>query len=207
MWVVTGILILILLGMLYREYVLYRAEQAINEIIGVDPEDEVSKLEQIANIKQEGITFRSSEKEHDFIFDYSNNFYYASHPYYALLTDAGDLGLLSNVYGISDRECVDQNAYRIILEGLDAISGIGITNISSEDRYCVTFELDGKLRKWKAKKQGDWVDHRLASYLNRFLSADQLFFTDSTHEGIIYFFGSQEQAERLNQRFGLHFTR
>ena len=181
-----------------------RLEIAVTDMLGVDECQEVPKLKQVRDLAEEGICFKTEEMEHDFIFDFTSNQYYAAHPYYALLAIEGGKGMLNCVSGISDRECVyDTDSYEQILKGLADISGLKVEGIQCLDRYHMNFLLDGKLRKWRPKKRRDWVDVGLARYLNRFIYGEERFFTDDLHEGVIYFFGTAEQAGRINRRFGL----
>lgn len=205
MWILFWILFAVLLLCAFRQVVLMRAEQAAYEIIGVSPEYEVPAWEQIQNLKAAGILFRTEELEKKFILENSYNSYYASHPYYALLTDAGSHGILANVYGVFDRECIYDSEYGTILEGLAHISGLDITDIICPNRHQVSWKLNGKTYTWKGKRQRDWADPRIASALNRFCKGDKRFFTDNTHEGIIYLYGTKQLAVKLNTEFGLRF--
>lgn len=203
MWIVCLILCVIALGVLEWHR---RLEIAVGDLLGVEESQEVPKLKQIRELADAGICFKTEELEHDFIFDFTNNQYYASRPYYALLAIAGSQGLLNRVSGISDRECVyGTDTYDRILRGLADISGLRIENIECPDRYHMNFSLEGKHHRWKARKRRDWVDVSLARYLNRFIRGEERFFTDNLHEGVIYYFGTAEGAREINRRFGLEF--
>lgn len=205
MWILYWMLLFVLVAVALREIVIYRVNRAVDEMMGVAPEHQVPKLEQVRNLNELGITFCTEEAERKFIFDYEANAYYAAHPYYALLTDAGSGELLKNVYAVSDRECIYDSEYGKILAGLGHISGLAFTDISCPDRHQVTYRYQGRKYRWRGKKNRDWADHRLAASLNRFCKGDKRFFTDNSHEGIIYFFGTRDQAAQLNERFGLRF--
>ena len=205
MWILYWVLLFVLLGVAFREIIIYRVNRAVDEMMGVAPENQVPKLEQIRNLKELGITFCTEEAERGFIFNYEANAYYAAHPYYALLTDAGADELLDNVYGVQDRECIYDSEYGKILAELGRISGLLFTDISCPDRHQVVYRFHGRRYRWKGKNNRDWADHRLAASLNRFCKDGKRFFTDNFHEGIIYFFGTKDQAAQLNTRFGLRF--
>ncbi len=202
MWIVCLILCVIALGVLEWHR---RLEIAVGDLlIGVEGGQEIPKLQQIRELAEAGICFKTAELEHDFIFDFSNNQYYASHPYYALLAIAGARGMLNCVSGISDRECAyGTDTYSRILQGLADISGLQVEHIKCRDTYHMDFYLNGRRRRWRAKKRRDWVDVNLARYLNHFIQGDKRFFTDNIHEGVIYYFGTVEAARDLNRRFGL----
>lgn len=205
MWILYGMLFIILVLFAIRQIAIQRAELLVNEMVGVEPWDEIPPLVQIRNLKAAGILFRTGELEQECIMDCSDNDYYAAHPYYALLTDAGARGMFANVYGITDRECIYDSEYGEILKGLGDISGLEFTDIRCPDRHRVCWKMNGRKYTWRGKKQRDWADHRIADYLNRFCRGDERFFTDNTHEGIIYFYGTGQRAEGLNTEFGLKF--
>lgn len=201
MWIVCLILCVIALFVLEWHR---RLEIAVNDLLGVEENLEVPKLRQVRELAEAGICFKTEEMEHDFIFDFNNNQYYASRPYYALLATEGAMGRLNCVSGISDRECAYKtDCYERILKGLADISGLKVENIQCLDRYHMNFCLDGKCHRWRAKKRRDWVDVSLARYLNRFIRGEKRFFTDNLHEGVIYYFGTAEEAQGINRRFGL----
>ena len=205
MWSLYWVILIVLVLFALYQIAVSRAVQMADEMIGAAPEDEIPKLVQIRNLKEAGITFRTEALEQEVIFDHSGNEYYAAHPYYALLTDAGARGILANVYGIIDRECIYDDEYGKILKGLADISGLDITHITCPGRHTVSWQLKGRTFYWRGKRQRDWADHRIGTALNRFCKGEQRIFTDNSHLGIIFFYGTVAQAENLNREFGLRF--
>ena len=63
MWILYWLLLFVLLGVAFREIIIYRVNRAVDEMMGVAPENQGSKLEQIRNLKELGITFCTEEAE------------------------------------------------------------------------------------------------------------------------------------------------
>lgn len=189
-----------------------RAMAAIEDIMGVEGDDCVPKLEQIRVLKEAGISIAPAEMEQEFILGLtpSENEYLASHPYYGFCILAGSRKALNCVYSTGDRECIYQwDSYEKILNGLKAISGLPFEEISGLERYVVTFRFHDRAYQWKARKSRDWMDTGIAGFLNRILerqgNGEQRFYLDNSHEAPVYLYASASMADRVNRETGLTF--
>lgn len=193
--------------MLYWQFVKRRAILAVEDIMGVEADKCVPKLEQIRVLAAVGIHFVSEEEKQKFVLGctYDSNEYLASHPYYGLLMWAGSEGLLDCVYALSDRECVYDDFYGGLAEQLKRISGLPMEDIMSLDRYSVSFTLYGRKYQWSGKKNRDWLDTGLADYMNEIIAGENRFYLDNTHEGPIYVWGPADKVKQINACTGLKF--
>lgn len=197
--------------MLYWQFVKRRAVLAIEDMMGVEDDKSVPKLEQIRVLEASGIHFTDEEKKQKFILGctYESNDYLAHHPYYGILLWAGSDEILDCVWAFGDREGVyGDKFYGEFLKQLKRISGLSIENIRGFERYSVAFSLDGKEYVWSGKRNRDWLDTGLAAYLNSIAGSEgEGFYLDDTHEGPIYLWASREKAHAININTRLRFSR
>lgn len=216
MWVLAAAVCVALSLWLLWQNVKRRAIEALLDMAGVEDGEGVTKHRQIEELEEAGVRFRSEGEKHQFLLDcgLEASDYYYSHPFDALLADAGHKGLLDRVWSPLDRECVyEADTYAKHLEGLKAISRLPIEEIRGFDVNQVSFSLFGRSYTWKGKDNRDWMDVRLAGYLNWILDrskqidAGERFYLDNSHESPLYLFGTEELAQRLNQLPRLNFIR